>query len=142
MRDAAVLLGALTGTDEHDEKTLESDGHAHDDYTRFLHENGLEGKRIGFYTTPLGQHFRLETLMQQEVRRIESLGAEIVDIDRIASEDIGGDGFQVLLYEFKDGLPVGLSVFGRAWSEPVLLEIAYAYEQATYHRMVPAFQGQ
>jgi amidase len=31
-------------------------------------------------------------------------------------------------------LPVGISIFGRAWSEPLLLEIAYAYEQATRHR--------
>jgi len=39
-----------------------------------------------------------------------------------------------------DGLPVGISFFGRAWSEPLLLEIAYSYEQATHHRIVPAFK--
>jgi amidase len=38
-----------------------------------------------------------------------------------------------------DGMPVGVSFFGRAWSEPVLLEIAYAFEQNTDHRMVPQF---
>jgi amidase len=32
------------------------------------------------------------------------------------------------------GLPVGILFFGRAWSEDVLLRIAYAYEQATMHR--------
>jgi amidase len=37
------------------------------------------------------------------------------------------------------GLPIGLSVFGRAWSEPVLLKIAYAFEQATGHRKAPRF---
>jgi amidase len=36
-----------------------------------------------------------------------------------------------------DGLPVGLSIFGRAWSEPVLLEIAYGFEQGTLHRISP-----
>jgi amidase len=40
---------------------------------------------------------------------------------------------------FVEGLPVGISFFGRAWSEPVLLEIAYAYEQGTKHRKVPQF---
>lgn len=35
------------------------------------------------------------------------------------------------------GLPVGISFFGRAWSEPTLLRIAYAYEQATHHRKSP-----
>ena len=37
------------------------------------------------------------------------------------------------------GLPIGLSIFGRAWSEPVLIKIAYAYEQATQHRRRPEF---
>jgi amidase len=36
-------------------------------------------------------------------------------------------------------LPVGLSFFGRAWSEPTLIKIAYAYEQATKHRKPPTF---
>ena len=35
------------------------------------------------------------------------------------------------------GLPVGILFFGRAWSEPTLLRIAYAYEQATQHRTSP-----
>ena len=37
------------------------------------------------------------------------------------------------------GLPVGVSFFGRAWSEPTLFRIAYAYEQATKRRQVPTF---
>jgi amidase len=37
------------------------------------------------------------------------------------------------------GLPVGISIVGAAWSEPVLLKIAYAYEQATRHRAPPTF---
>ena len=37
------------------------------------------------------------------------------------------------------GLPVGISFFGRAYSEPVLLKIAFAFEQATKHRKAPKF---
>lgn len=37
------------------------------------------------------------------------------------------------------GLPVGISFFGRAWSEPVLLKIAYGFEQATKARKPPKF---
>jgi amidase len=37
------------------------------------------------------------------------------------------------------GLPVGISFFGRAWSEPTLLKVAYAYEQATKRREPPRF---
>jgi amidase len=37
------------------------------------------------------------------------------------------------------GLPIGISFFGRAWSEPVLLKIAFAFEQVTKHRKAPGF---
>ena len=38
------------------------------------------------------------------------------------------------------GLPLGMSFFGGAWSEPTLIKLAYAYEQATRHRRPPAFR--
>ena len=41
---------------------------------------------------------------------------------------------------FVSGLPVGISFFGRAWSEPVVLRLAYAFEQATNHRKPPTFR--
>ncbi len=37
------------------------------------------------------------------------------------------------------GLPVGMSFFGRAWSEPLLIKLAYAYEQAAKIRRPPSF---
>jgi amidase len=40
---------------------------------------------------------------------------------------------------FVDELPVGVSFFSKAWSEPLLIEIAYAYEQSTKHRKAPKF---
>ena len=70
------------------------------------------------------------------------------------SDLINGDSFQIgtsspaaqagypditVPMGFIDGLPVGISFFGKAWSEPVLLEIAYAYEQGTMYRKAPGF---
>jgi amidase len=40
---------------------------------------------------------------------------------------------------FVFGLPVGISFFGRAWSEPVLIKLAYSFEQATKVRKSPKF---
>jgi amidase len=40
---------------------------------------------------------------------------------------------------FVFGLPVGISFFGRAWSEPTLIKIAYAFEQTTQSRKPPQF---
>ena len=40
---------------------------------------------------------------------------------------------------FAFGLPLGISFFGRAWSEPTLIRLAYAFEQATHHRREPKF---
>ncbi|TXH30764.1 MAG: amidase [Cyclobacteriaceae bacterium] len=40
---------------------------------------------------------------------------------------------------FADVLPVGVSFFSTAWQEPVLIEIAYGYEQATKHRKAPTY---
>ncbi len=40
-------------------------------------------------------------------------------------------------YTYED-LPSGLQIVGRPWTEPTLIEIAYAYEQATGHRHPPS----
>jgi amidase len=36
-------------------------------------------------------------------------------------------------------MPVGISFFGGAWSEPTLIKLAYAFEQATKARKAPKF---
>jgi amidase len=264
LTDAVICLNALTGIDSTDTKTLASATNIQKDYTQFLKTDGLKGKKIGIYTRPLGRHYKVDTIFNQAVAYIKSQGAEVVEIDKIAENNIGGLSFQVMLYEYKDGLnnyfkslgpdakiktldeliafnkkdsiemefynqkylemalekedlnsddykktladmlkgsrengidkvmnehqldaiiaptggpawktdhtngdafhvgssspaaragypnitvpmgfieglPVGISFFGRAWSEPILLEMAYAYEQGTKHRIAPNF---
>ena len=264
LTDAALCLNALTGIDSTDSKTLESKGHTANDYTEFLKMDGIKGKRIGIYKAPLGSNYKVDTLFNQAVAYLKSQGAELVEIDKIGESNVGSLSFQVMLFEYKDGLnnyfkslgpdapiknldeliafnkkdtvemefynqqylemanekealdsdaykktlaamlrgtredgidkimnehkldaiiaptgspawktdhvngdfysvsssspaaragypnitvpmgfidelPVGISFFGRAWSEPVLLEIAYSYEQGTKHRKAPQF---
>jgi len=264
VRDAAICLGALVGVDPADEKTLASEKNFYTDYTQFLKEDGLKGKRIGFYKGDLGVNFKVDSLMYKAVRFMKSQGAEIIEIDKVSDGQVDKYSFEVMLYEYKDGLnkyfqslgpdasiksvddliafnladsielkyfnqqyllmanekgdlnsgeylealagslkgsrqdgidqvmnefnlvaiitptgspswktdlvngdsyqlgtsspaaragypnitvpmgfiedlPVGISFFGRAWSEPVLLEIAYAYEIGTQHRRAPEF---
>jgi amidase len=40
---------------------------------------------------------------------------------------------------FMDGLPIGIAFFGRAFTEPQLIKIAYAFEQKTKMRQTPKF---
>ncbi len=264
VRDAAICLGTLTGIDSTDAKTMESEGRFLNDYTQFLNEDGLKGKRIGVPRGPFGIHYKVDDLMIKAIKLMINMGAEVVMIGEIEILDIQGYSMQIMLYEYKYGLnkyfnslgptapvksiqdlikfnemdsielkyfnqrylemaqekgdlsspeyqeslsyllkgsremgidrimneynldaiiapsggpawktdlingdshkvgsaaiaaragypnitvpmgfigdlPVGISFFGSAWSEPVLIEMAYAYETATYHRKPPKF---
>ncbi|MFN3554707.1 MAG: amidase [Bacteroidales bacterium] len=264
VRDAAIALGAMAGPDPLDPLSLLSEGNHHRDYTQFLRTDGLRGKRIGYFTAQRGRNFKVDTLMARAVDFLKSQGAIVIEIERISPAATSGHAFEVMLFEYKDGLnryfaslgpdapirsleeliafnqqdpmtlvwhnqrylelaqekdslgaraytealqamhrgareqgidrvmdgwrldaiiaptgspawktdltngdsfqlgssspaahagypnitvpmgfvdnlPVGISFFGRAWSEPILLEIAYAYEQGTRHRRQPQF---
>jgi amidase len=54
---------------------------------------------------------------------------------------VAGDPHITVPAGFFRGLPVGISFFGRAWSEPALIRLAYVYEQATKHRRAPQFKA-
>lgn len=102
--DAATALGVLTGMDPNDSKTAASEGKFLTDYTPFLKEDGLKGKRLGWFTSGRGNHFKVDTLMQHAVNYLKSQGAEVIEIDNIYNPEAGSLSFQVLLWEFKDGL--------------------------------------
>ncbi len=268
VRDAAILLGPLTGVDARDEATSASQGNAHGDYTQFLDAEGLMGARIGVARS-LADTFdpRVIELFDASIAAMADAGATIVDpanlnasawndplslvlleyefkhdlnqylaslgpdapvktladviafnernadvempyfgqerlhdaqargpltdpeyleakrriqrntredgIDRLVLEHqldaiiaptrdiawltdhIQGDRLQggssagpaaIAGYPdisvpmgFVGGLPVGISFFGRAWTEPTLLRVAYAYEQVTNHRRAPTY---
>ncbi|MBD0277553.1 MAG: amidase [Flavisolibacter sp.] len=105
VRDAALLLNVLTGVDVNDHVTLESEGKAQPDYTRFLDMNGLHGKRIGVEKTFLKRHEAIDPLVKKALDQMRSKGAEILEVEFINKQkELGADEFKVLLYEFKEGV--------------------------------------
>jgi amidase len=110
VRDAAILLSALTGVDTNDAVTTESNGKSKPDYTQFLDANGLKGKRIGIERTFLKHHESIDALLQQALKQVKNAGAEIVEVEYIDQYNkLGGAEFEVLKYEFKDGVNKYLS---------------------------------
>ena len=105
VRDAAIALGALTGIDPRDERTAASQGKSYTDYTSFLDKNALKGKKIGIFKQPLGRVPEVDALFWKAVESMKKQGATFVEIDQItAVKNVGAASYQVLLYEFKDGL--------------------------------------
>ncbi len=109
VKDAAILLGALTGPDPRDERTKESDGKSHEDYTQFLSVDGLKGTRIGIGRKYLGFHHKVDPVLEEAFEIMNRQGATLIDLEDRVSSGSGKDGFNVLLYEFKDGLNKYLS---------------------------------
>ena len=102
--DAAIALGYLTQTDNNDSKTLAEGRIALNDYTPFLKKEGLNGKRIGIYNPSRDFHHRVSEVFENSIKKIEDAGATLIEIDEISKVRVGGDSYNVLLYEFKDGL--------------------------------------
>lgn len=104
VRDAAICLGALIAIDSADSKMLVAERRAYKDYTQFLKEDGLKGKKIGLYKAPYGRNFKVDTLMDEAVAWIRSQGADIIAIENIGPNEVGQLSFEVMLFEYKDGL--------------------------------------
>ena len=103
--DAAILLGAIAAIDQDDAITLESNGKNHKDYTQFLDVNALKGKRIGVEKKPQGNNKYINALLDNAISVLKQQGAIIVEIDYIDKINAFGEAeFEVLQYEFKDGL--------------------------------------
>src|SRR6516162_10649470 len=79
LRDAAILLGALTGVDPDDIATSESRGHSYTDYTQFLDANGLKGARIGVVRKYFGFSESVDGIMAEAIDVMKKQGATVVD---------------------------------------------------------------
>lgn len=138
VKDAAILLGVLAGVDPDDSYTLNSKGKIEADYTKFLDVNGLQGKRLGLEKTALTGNPDTEVLLQEAMTLLKSKGATIVEIELDKQlKDLAPAEFNVLLYEFKDGLNKYLST---ANSKMKSLVDVMDFNKANEARAMPFFK--
>jgi len=73
-------------------------------------------------------------------RLIGDLNTPGGDNNQLFAPSTGFPAITVPMGYTRGTLPAGLQFFGRAWSEPALLALAYSYEQATPHRRPPTLR--
>jgi amidase len=98
VRDAAVLLGALTGVDTEDGATGASRGKGFSDYTKYLDPNGLRGARVGVVRSYFGFHEGVDLLMSDALGVIKKLGAVLIDPVEIKTFALLGNAEEVVLH--------------------------------------------
>jgi len=104
VEDVAISLGTMVGLDSSDQKTLDPNAKFYNDYTQFLQLNGLKGKRLGYIANAAGFHHKVDTLMNDAIKDLQRLGAVVVNVNIPIAPEVNSAEFEVLLYEFKNGL--------------------------------------
>jgi amidase len=102
VREAAMVLTAIAGTDPLDSVTREADARR-TDYVRALSDQSLRGKRIGVMRFATG--FGTDAAFEEALSRLKAEGAVLVDIAKFDGRgQIGAESYKVLLSEFKADL--------------------------------------
>ena len=124
VRDAAILLGVLTGVDADDAATAASAGKSYTDYTQFCDPNGLKGARIGVVRKYFGFNDAVDALMEQALDGMKKQGATVVDPAEIETFGKFDDSeLLVFMYELKADLNAYLARLGSSAPVRTLKEI-------------------
>jgi amidase len=124
VRDAAILLSALTGVDAEDSATQASAGKAQPDYSQFCDPNGLKGTRIGVARKYFGFSDAVDALMNQSLEAMKQQGATLIDPADIPTLGKFDDSEAlVFLYELKTDLNAYLARLGPGAPVHTLQEI-------------------
>jgi len=139
LRDAAILLGALTGVDPEDSYTSDSQGKSSTDYTKFLDTNGLKGARIGVARKYFGFSDAVDGVMAEAIDVMKKQGATIVDPADIETFGKFDDSeFLVFLYELKADIGKYLARLGPASPMKSLADLI-AFNNQNAAREMPYF---
>lgn len=113
VRDAAILLSALAGTDPEDKATAEIPRRRTEDYTTALVADGLKGARIGVARNYFGFHDAVDVLIGAALDVMKRLGATLIDTTELPKADaFSGAETTVFQYEMKAGLDAYLARLG------------------------------
>lgn len=101
VRDAAILLGAMTGVDPRDHATQASAGKSSADYTKFLTSGGLRGARLVVAREYFGINPGMDSVIEGSLELLKREGAVLID----QAEGLGGGPYQrdmleVFMYDF------------------------------------------
>lgn len=139
VRDAAILLGALTGVDPEDAATAASAGRAQTDYAQYCDPNGLRGARIGVARKYFGFNDAVDALMEESLDVMKRQGATLVDPADIETFGKFDDSeLLVFMYELKADLNAYLSRLGPAAPVRTLKDII-AFNSRNREKEMPYF---
>ena len=139
VRDAAIVLGALTGVDPDDSATAASEGKSQKDYTQFLKVDGLRGARIGVVRKAFGFMDAVDKVMESALETMKKEGATIVDPADIETAGKWSETeFTVFLYELKADLNAYLARAGFSARVKTLKDII-EFNEKNHEREMPYF---
>ena len=139
VRDAALVLAAIAGVDEHDEATQAIPAGLVGELAAPLKPGALRGARIGVVRGPFGFHARMDAALTKLVEVLRAAGAEVVDPVKVNSlGKFGSATGDLLSYEFKDGINRYLSAPGRG-TPMKTLEDLIAFNDAHRAEEMPYF---
>ncbi len=139
MKDAAILLGALTGEDSNDPVTANSKGKSVTDYTPYLKADGLKGKNIGVDAKKKSTNQFMNRLLEESLEVLRKAGANVVEIDYAEEiNKLGRFELSILQYEFKDGVNKYLS--GAQHPGIKTLADVIAFNKANEDKAMPYFK--
>ncbi len=134
--DVAALLNVLAAVDSADSAAAAAQGKLAADYTAGLNADAIRGKRFGVLRQAMGFNPDVDAALERAITRLRAGGAEVMDVEIPTWQQWGDDEFNLLLFEFKDGLNTYLAAAG---GEHASLESLIAWNTAHAAEAMPHF---